>query len=36
MTCLSEIQEPAKTLTSTYHISENIVNQDPNVLYDVP
>ena len=29
---LGEIQEPEKALTSTYHISENIVNQDLKFL----
>ena len=36
MTCLGEIWEPKKTLTSTDHISENIVNQDMKFLHNVP
>ena len=33
---LDEIREPAKTLTSTDHISETIVNQDLKFLHEVP
>ena len=36
MTCLGEIREPEKTLTSTDHISKNIVNQDLKFLHDIP
>ena len=36
MSCLGEIQEPEKTLTSIYHISENIANQDLKFVQDVP
>ena len=36
MTCLGEIQEPEKTLTSTDHIFENIANQDLKFVHDVP
>ena len=31
-----EIQEPEKSLTSTDHIFENILNQDLKSLHDVP
>ena len=31
-----EIMEPAKTLTSTDHISENIANKDLKFLHKVP
>ena len=36
MTCLGEIPEPGKTLTSTDHISDNIVNQDLKFFEGVP
>ena len=36
MTCLGEIRELEKILTSTDHISENIVNKDLKFLHEVP
>ena len=36
MTCLGEIREPKKTLTSIDHISKNIANQDLKFVHDVP
>ena len=36
MTCLGEIREPEKTLTSAYHIFDTIVNQYMKFLQYVP